>query len=858
VNPSSQVFRYTYFRPFLFAGFLLLALISSRILSSPDLGWHIRAGERIVEEGAIPDSDNFTHTVNGDQWWVNQPLAELLFYTVFEKLGGYKGRGGEGLILLRFLIVATLFAVLFRSGRLGGGRSELVTGIVLLLALIASASHMLLRPFLISALFLGITGLIAEGYRRQGADRLWLLPVLFAIWVHVHPGFLYGTALLGAYCMGELVRWRVGAVRGDVKPLGWNKLKRFILFSLASVAAALISGALVNPSGLEAILLPIGLMKTRFFFEVLSEFQKADFWRDRFFTALLILVAASLIPRRRRDATEIFAIVIFGFFASQAVRVILPFAVVAAPIAIRNLSPLGERFLPDRSAMGRGLRVAATVGVLFYTSWWWRHDPLRIPLPQERWRTIESFAWAPSTYPVKAYQFLKSNNLPGEVFHPDMYGGSFIWYFYPERKNFVDGRVEVFGEEFWQNDYFRILGGGPGWENMLRQYKVNTLFLRQGSAGGSDRINTLVPAMNEWALVYFDDEVVIYVRRNSLPEKRLAYMELNAVDSYGTATITSYEGELQARSAAGVMTGFASVRGLLLRSQVLTERDQWEKIADFTDHTLDARGYGDDRRVLRMVRAEARFRTGDREGARSDWEKAGDQFPSRSNLALLDWLNGGEPLDIGGSAPDRADEMARLAGLLRGAGEYERAAELLREAIRTGGGDGFYRNSLAWTLLEGGIGVEEALREAGEAVRLSPDDGYARGTLGRALLAAGDVEGAEAEMRKSIELLPAEGYRTGAKERANLALLLSGRGDPEDDDEITSLACQALLLDFETENHGKLAGLVMGRGGEARLEEILDRITDIRMQLEKLHSYMRTDRSCVKDGVRDDLFKDNS
>ena len=102
-----------------------------------------------------------------------------------------------------------------------------------------------------------------------------------------------------------------------MKPLEGMRYSRLVLYSIGAVAAALLSGAMVNPSGVEAILLPMGLMKTRYFFEVLSEFQKAHFWRDRFFSFLFILVAASLIPRKRRDATEIIAVIIFGLFATR-------------------------------------------------------------------------------------------------------------------------------------------------------------------------------------------------------------------------------------------------------------------------------------------------------------------------------------------------------------------------------------------------------------------------------------------------------------------------------------------------------------------------------------------------------------
>ncbi len=822
MTPSSPL-RTLFRRPLLAAFFLLLALISTRILSSPDLGWHLRAGERIIEERAIPDSDTFSSTRQGERWWVNQPLAEIVFYAVDHRFGG------SGLVALRFLLALALFVLLHRSGRLAGGGSEVVTGGVLLLALLASASHMILRPFLLSAVLLAATGLIVESYRREKGDRLALLPILFAVWAQIHPGFLYGVALLGVYCAGEWIRAALRAVRGDVKAMNRKRWRRLVIFSLLSVAAALVSGAAINPSGVTAVLLPIGLLKTRFFFQVLSEFQPADWWRDRFFTALFLVVALSLIRGKRRDATEMIAVAVFGLFAVRAVRVILPFAVVAAPIAMRNWMPPVARLLPDRSRRGRVLRLAGAAGALFLVAWWWRNDPLRFPLPSEMSGTIEESCWAEANYPERAFSFIKKRDLPGEVFHPDQFGGAFIRYFYPNRKNFVDGRVEVYGEDFWKNDYFRILGGGPGWEEELRRYNVNTLLLRSSPATGRDPVNRLAAASDEWALVYFDDVSEVYVRRGAMEGPRLVPIELKRIDPTGGFDVGSYEEEAGALGEVSRLFMWNRHAGRLLYvyARLLEEREEWDEVDRAIDDGALARP-GDDpiRRELRRIRGEARFRLGNREGARSDWKKAGDGVAARNDRALLKWLSDGDArrfLPMSPGTPP-ADELVRLASLLRGAREWRKAIELSRLALDASGGGTYYRNNLAWTLLEGedAADTEEALSEAGEATRLAPDDGYCRGTLARALLASGDTTGAVWEIREAIRLLPADDFRTGAKERGNLALLLARRDDLDAVAEALDLAEEALRMDLETKDLRKLVLLLVERGETERLDRLAE------------------------------------
>ncbi|MFH1679678.1 MAG: hypothetical protein ABIH26_03430, partial [Candidatus Eisenbacteria bacterium] len=733
--------------------FAFLLLLSGRVLSSPDLGWHLRAGERIVRERVIPTTDTFTHTVPGNHWWVNQPLAEVLFWAV------YRGFGPGGLILLRAAIVTFIFLVVLRTSRLSESRNELVTAGVLLLAMLASSSHMLLRPNTISVMLLAVTAGEAEKLRRGRPARFWLLPFLFAVWVHVHPGFLFGAGLLACTVAGEAVRRRVPAFRGDLPLLDRRSFSRLVRVSVVAVGSALALGALSNPSGIAAILLPLGLLRTDYFFRVLNEFQPAGLLRDRFFVVLFVVAGLSVLPRRRRDATEILQLLLFGLFAVRAVRLIQPFAAVAAPIAIRNLAPWANRILPDASAAARACRALAAAGLAALFVWWWGNDPLRIPVPPEWSVRRDTWAWGRMNYPIRAFRFIDRNGLPGEVFHPVRFGGPFIWYFHPRRGSFIDGRVEVFGEEFWKNIYSRIISRGPGWEGLLGRYRVNTLLLPIDQPEGPDPLSAGAAALPEWAVVYFDDDAMILVRRSALEAESAARLVLTAVDPLSGAAPRSYEEEVLARAGLRrCREAGGSQRALLQEMELFALRGEWEAVASAGDGILALRGRPHLRRALHLLRGEARFRAGDWRGAKEDWEGAGGLQDARMDLSLLEYMEDGRTERLEAAAADPAGELARLAALVRDAGDHAGAAALLRRAVRIGG-RGEHRNELAWTLLEGDLEPVEALREAAEAVRAVPGDPYARGTRARALERSGDAEGAERDLREAIRLLPAEEYR---------------------------------------------------------------------------------------------------
>ncbi|MFH1277726.1 MAG: hypothetical protein ABIK65_05055 [Candidatus Eisenbacteria bacterium] len=794
-------------RPVIALLFLFALLVSGRQLSSPDLGWHLAAGERIVREGRIPDKDDFSHTVEGNHWWVNQPLSELLFYGVL-RFGG-----PPALIVLRMAVVGSIFLVLLASARLGRRENEFLTAGVLLLALLASTSHMLVRPFLLSALGLAATAYAAEAYRRRRWKGFYGLPALFAVWAHVHPGFLYGAAVLGAYVLGEWARSRFPFLRGDLVIMGHGDRRRFLFVSIGSFAAALLSGAIFNPSGVDALLLPLGLMKTGYFFTVLNEFQPAHPIRDRFFSILGLLTVLSFLPRGRRDASEILVVLIFGIFASRAVRVILPFAVVAAPIAVRNLEAYAERLLPAGGRRSLVLRGLAAAAVVYFGTWWWKADPYRTPLPRDRGALGDTWPWARVNYPIRAFRFMEKENLPGEVFHVDRYGGPFILHFYPERKDFIDGRVEVYGEEFWRDVYFPILLRAPGWEALLRKYDVNTLLLMIGSPFSTDPISHAVPELSSWVLVYFDDDAMIYVRRSSLDEERVSMLEMKGVRPATGASPGSYEEEILARSSIErAIEDGRSQRALLYGMEMDALRKEWKAAAGAPNAYLIVRGKAVFRFALYLFRGEARFRGGDLGPAEEDWKKAGGSPAAKNDLSLLAYLRGGPVEALAPAGEDRAAELARLAGLLSEAGRHEKASDVSREALRIGGGRPDFRNGLAWALLQGEGREEEALGEARSAVREMPRDGYARGTLALALRRTGDREGARRAFEEAIRLLPAEDYRASAADRGRLARLLAEGESPGEREEGARWAAEALRIDPETEEAAALTRFLLGEG----------------------------------------------
>jgi hypothetical protein len=89
------------------------------------------------------------------------------------------------------------------------------------------------------------------------------------------------------------------------------------------------------------------------------------------------------------------------------------------------------------------------------------------------------------------------------------YGSYLVWAAQPDYKVFVDSRIELYSDDNWM-DYLAITNAQDGWEELLGEYRVNTLML-----GVVDQ-KPMVDAVREsaaWREVYLDPVVVIFSRR---------------------------------------------------------------------------------------------------------------------------------------------------------------------------------------------------------------------------------------------------------------------------------------------------------------------------------------------------------
>jgi hypothetical protein len=232
-----------------------LAAFSPQVLGDGDTWSHLATGEWILAHRGPPRADPFSYSMADAPWTAHEWLAEVLLALAF-RFGGW-----SGVALLTGVAVATAALIMGLTAARDLRGAALVAVVAIGLSLVTA--NLLARPHVLALPIAAAwsAGLIAARDRNR-APPLGLAALMTA-WVNMHGGFIFGLALIGPFALEAVTEApaeaRIAAVRG------------WATFALAALAAALI-----NPYGVEALLLPFRLMSVENLSRV-SEWRPQDF-----------------------------------------------------------------------------------------------------------------------------------------------------------------------------------------------------------------------------------------------------------------------------------------------------------------------------------------------------------------------------------------------------------------------------------------------------------------------------------------------------------------------------------------------------------------------------------------------------
>ena len=449
--------------------------------TDPDFWWHLSTGRYIAETGSIPSTDPFSYTAAGRPWIAHEWLSELLIYVVF-RAGGYLP-----LVLIFATVITLTHAAVLRTARVLGQGPVAATCITAWVAAM-SVFAWNVRPQWFSYLFFSVFLLLLVRSRTRADRWIWALPGLMVPWVNLHAGYMSGLLLLGTFLVGQ---WMNGT-RPSSPSVGGTP-GRYL-----AVAGATVAATLLNPHGVEILLYPFSYAGSdNASMKFITEWQSPDFHYLYFFIFGGSLLALMVVPIRRPiDWAITLPLLLFTAMSLQSVRMIPFYAIAAAPVLATRL-PLP----PSGIAIQRRAQASP---------WNWLLLPLCLAAMGSTLVLSDRTQWGPEPrtngYPAGGVRFLKEAGMNGRLVNTFHWGGYLIWSFYPERRVFVDGRPDMYGDAF-MDDFGKLLDARPGWEEVLDRYGVEVALLEKDS-----RTATLLTATGRWRELFRGEIEVVLVR----------------------------------------------------------------------------------------------------------------------------------------------------------------------------------------------------------------------------------------------------------------------------------------------------------------------------------------------------------
>lgn len=468
-------------------------------VADSDLFWHLRTGERILEEG-LSRAEVYSYTSQQEIFHNHEWLAEVIAAAL------YRGGGFDLLVAAKAAAAGALMILLTVAAR-RRGVSGLAIPVSLLYAIVLVRFRLYVRPELLSLLFLPVVDILAQRYLQRGSRPLLVaFPVIAAVWANLHPGVLVGIAVIGAHGLGAAID---NALRREPA----NHSGQPLLLVAAAVTS--IPATFLNPYG-PAIFTPLVKIYSS---ETIANASVRE-WQPPvvdsfllFYILIAAVMALLLLTARQITACDALLYLGTGFMALTSLRYVGIFAVVSAPILARHLhwaliwlrphvrdaAPNFAKILSPPIRAGVVSVVALWLGATLLSN----HESI-FHLDQSRLYRFGT-GLDNSSAPIETVEVLEAHQLGGPVYNSWAFGGYLIWRSWPRLQVFLDGR------DFMQIELIDELGKSTAAE-ILERYRIRTALV----AFDDERFSRELLRNDQYRLLAFDDRAMLFADRNDV------------------------------------------------------------------------------------------------------------------------------------------------------------------------------------------------------------------------------------------------------------------------------------------------------------------------------------------------------
>ncbi len=472
------------------------------LLSDGDTGWHIRAGDWILQHHQVPSRDLFSFTMPHREWFAWEWGWDVLFSFIHTRWGL------SGVALGNILLLGCSGVLLYRLVR-RQAKNDVLALMVTSIAMLGSSVHWLARPHLLSWIFVLIFLHLIARAEEGDARLLWWTPLLTALWVNLHGSFFLGIFLLGTCgavkSLQALVMPRRGASCASAGP------------TYFLTGAACLGASLINPYGWRLHEHVLRYLLDAKQIDAINEYAPINFHSPlalclEFFLVLGACAAYRLLTEGKWAQAAMLLLSVHP--ALKSARNVPIFLFIAAPPVAALLTMSLEQV--SRTEVPVWLRSLAA-GVLNFGKDFRLFERVeRIPvLPAAALLLFASALGVVGTQEIRIADFDK-RDFPvdaaaviaqwpeARVFTFDQWGDYLIYRSFPRRAAFVDGRSDFYGSKFGDH-WLNALNAQYDWQRELSQFAINTVLLKT-----SCPLAAVLKESPEWSSVFDDGSAIVF------------------------------------------------------------------------------------------------------------------------------------------------------------------------------------------------------------------------------------------------------------------------------------------------------------------------------------------------------------
>jgi tetratricopeptide (TPR) repeat protein len=476
----------------------LLAIVK---IEDTDTWTHLSFGKWIWEHKAIPVGEPFIFTSSP------QPYQNWLFGFIYYM--AYMTFNIYGVILLKAITITIAFYILLKDS-LTPYKNYIVAVLVMTVTVVIVRHRFVERPDTFLMIFLPFSIFSLNAFIYDNKKYIFAVPLIHILWANSHTSLPLMVIPFGAFIIGGMLQifLEKKGLRFSHTP-SFYQIKIIMVIFLISIAASLISPYFIDQFTFGAQTLSSSWWKQ----EILE--LRTPTWQLTKVPYVLtgILMLSFIINLKRFSFMYFLLIIPFVVLSFSVMRFIFLLGIISAPVLSRNIACYLQAKSWDKFLENKFINVIVIFWIFIYALLIGMHilSPFNV-----RGQSF-GFGVNNAVFPEGALKYLDKRGIYGTIFNTFEFGGYICWRDFPKRKAFIDGRGFMSDDVLEKSKLARerpfVL------DDLEKSYGFDVLMLKHAKIDRDLEVAMqstdvdLALLHPQWALVYWDDQAMVYLKK---------------------------------------------------------------------------------------------------------------------------------------------------------------------------------------------------------------------------------------------------------------------------------------------------------------------------------------------------------